>query len=628
MRSREHISREEALMMLMAHFSPMGVKKVPTRSSVGLILGENVFARLNIPNSVVSAVDGYAVLSESTANASPQRPVVLEKQGYVWVNTGSMVPPPFDSVVMVEDVSRWDDGTVVVYRASPKGQNLRYLGEDVMSNQLLAFEGDQITPQLASLLISAGVLELKAIPKPRILFIPTGEEIVGDDALINGIMKPGDVLESNSILVTGYLERCGYRVDVHSSILSDNVDELRGVLKRAVMDDYHVILISGGSAKGLRDVSAEALKDGLLFRWLLMKPGRPAIGASFDGCPVIVLPGFPSSSLVVLLTVVVPFLNHLSGKPPMTYFESLDIEPWETQLLHRMSSSPGMEEWVKAKVVKMGDQALLWPLGGGSSSLFSLGEADGLACIPSSSVELDKGDKVRFYPLVHLDLARRCLLQGSDDPALQMLAAIAKGKGGEVVVKRTGSMGGVLALARGEAHAATCHILDPDTGIYNDPLIKRLDPHGLWCRTILFYREQGFILARGNPRGVKGIRDLVRDDIRIVNRQPGAGTRILLDHLLEKDGISRDGVKGYNDLCVSHLDAAARVLAGAADVALGVKSAADALGLDFIPIAEEPYELVYHSAYLDHPGIMALMEAALDPKWRSIVDRMGGYRWP
>ncbi|MCX7828274.1 MAG: molybdopterin-binding protein [Thermanaerothrix sp.] len=628
MKTREHISREEALRVLMARFSPQGMIKVPTRSSVGLVLGEQVFARLNLPNSTVSAVDGYAVLSDSTANASPQRPAVLNAQDYAWVNTGSPVPLPFDSVVMVEDASCSDGGSIVVYRASHRGQNLRYLGEDVMSNQFLASAGDVVTPQLASLLISAGVLELNVIPKPRILFIPTGEEIVDDNALVSGHMKPGDVVESNSVLVTGYLQRCGYQVDVHRSILPDDVEELRAALRRAVMDGYQVILISGGSAKGRRDVSVEAVGDGLVFRWLLMKPGRPAMGASFEGRPVIVLPGFPSSSLVVLLTIVIPFLNYLSGRPPMTYFESLGVEPLDPQLLHHMSSSPGMEEWVKAKVVKIGEQVSLWPLGGGSSSLLSLGEADGLAYVPANSVELNRGDKIRFYPLVTVDLTRRCLLQGSDDPALQMLAALAKKKGGEVVIKRTGSMGGILALARGEAHAATCHVLDPDTGIYNNTVINRLDPEGLWFRQVLFYREQGFILARGNPKGVRGVADLTRDDIRIVNRQPGAGTRILLDHLLDKEGILADEVKGYHDLCTSHVDAAARVLTGIADVALGVKSAADALGLDFIPIVEEPYELVYHSAYSEHPAIRALMEGTGDPYWRLRVEKMGGYRWP
>jgi putative molybdopterin biosynthesis protein len=624
MRPIEHLSRGEAIQALIGTFPPLEPRIFPVREAVGLVLGQDVSAKVNLPAVAVSAVDGYAVESSSTGLASPQRPVTLTPGRFQWVNTGSPLPEGCDSVVMVEDCSE-DGGNLQVFRSCYPGQNTRFPGEDVMAGQPLASKGQELTAQLASLLIGAGVTKVLAIPRPRVLFIPTGDEIVSEDVYAKG-SKPGDVPETNSILATRILGEVGFHVHVHPEIVRDNRSLLEEAIERGTQE-YDAVLISGGSAKGRRDMAHAVLKGRIIFRWLLMRPGRPAMGASVNGKPVLVLPGFPSSSMVILSTLVVPFLSHLSGRAPATYFDVKGVCGYECPLLQPMSSPPGMEEWAKGRVVLLDREVRVYPLGGGSSSLWSLAESDGLILVPQDAVELPKGAPVRFYPWVRMELDRRCLIQGSDDPAFQLLALGTRRRGCEVVIRRVGSMGGVMALSRGEAHGATCHVLDPESGRYN-VIVDRLDGEGDWTRVLLFRRQQGLMVAPGNPKGIHHISDLAREDVRIANRQHGSGTRILLDHLLVSNGLSPDQVRGYDSVCVSHGDVAMRVLNGFADAALGIRSAAMAMGLDFIPLVEEPYELVYPSRYRGHPAMEALVEMAEDPEWRSRVEAMGGYLWP
>ena len=189
-------------------------------------------------------------------------------------------------------------------------------------------------------------------------------------------------------------------------------------------------------------------------------------------------------------------------------------------------------------------------------------------------------------------------------------------------------MGGLAALSRGECHLAAAHLLDENTGGYNDVFIERFSKGQKWRRILVFYRTQGIIVQRGNPLGIKNFHDLCAQDIVFSNRQPGAGTRVLFDHLLREEGVSPDKIKGYSQICTTHMEAANRVYTGLAGATLGIKSAADALGLDFIPITEEPYELVIPEEYMEHPGIRALCDSLEDAEWRGKVDEMGGYRWP
>ena len=627
---REHLSRQEALSLLIAQFPPLGARVLPLEETLGLLLADDLVGRRNVPHYPASAVDGYAVASRETGEATPSRAVTLPEGRFAWVNTGGPLPPSFDAVVMVEDATETPEG-LRVHRSAPRGQHVRPVGEDVLAGQILARRGDRMTPALQSLLLCAGLREVAVYPRPRVLFIPTGDEILSPEEWLSSEPPvPGTMVESNSLLLGGLFRQWGLDLTVHSvvrdapQLIRDALDEGTGA--------FDLVLLGAGSAKGRRDHAASVLREGgdLLFRWLLMKPGRPAMGARWRDKPVLGIPGFPMSTAVVAWGLIHPFLRHLASDPLPAEGEEAAFGggPARTcDLLVPLSSAQGMEDWVRLKTARIGSRLWAWPIASGASSLLALAEADGMGILPREQLELGKGDPIRLYPLRPLTLDRTALFQGSDDPAFQRLVSRVRLRGADLAVRTVGSLGGLAALARGEAHLAACHLLDPQTGRYNDSFLASFDPQGLWDRRVLYYREQGMMVAPGNPRGLRGVRDLAAPGIRLANRQPGAGTRVLLDHLLAQEGIRPSSVEGYDVACISHMEAANQVASGLSDAALGIRAAAEALGLEFIPLAEEPYEVVSPREHRDHPALGALWEAWEDREWRHQIDALGGYRW-
>jgi putative molybdopterin biosynthesis protein len=264
--------------------------------------------------------------------------------------------------------------------------------------------------------------------------------------------------------------------------------------------------------------------------------------------------------------------------------------------------------------------------------MWAIAEADGVAVLPESQIEYPKSAEIKVYFTRRIDWENRILFQGSNDPAFERIGSYVKKYGGELVTRSVGSLGGLAALARGEAHVASCHLLDGNSGKYNDSYIERMRGESKWKRIQLFWREQGIIVKKGNPQNINGVEDFTRDDVSIINRQPGAGTRVLLDYLLKERGILPEQVKGYWRQSITHFDAANRVAAGLASATIAIRVAAlsrtsSEFELSFIPITVEPYELVIPEKYLDHKGIIALIKAIEDCEWRTQVEKMGGYRW-
>ncbi len=631
-----HISLSKAWGILREKCRQLPAEAVPVQNSLGRTLAEDVIAGRNVPHYNASAMDGYSLLSALTAGATPSSPVSFAAGEYEWVNTGGEISARFDSVVMIEDTSLdRKTGTLSVVSSLVAGENVRPLGEDVFLGQVIAREGDRVTPALCSLLATAGVKNLRTLALPKTLYIPTGDEIIPLEEWIElETPPPGRVGESNSLLVKGYFRNWGFPVDI-APCIPDDPNILKSFLEEN-RKKYDLILIGAGSAKGERDHTFSVLEDlgHPLFRWLLMKPGRPASAADLGGCFAVNLPGFPMSNAVILWSVVFPILQLL-------HFGDFDEETVlplaigaagteEVTLLSSYSSSYGKEEWVRFKCVEIGGGKKAYALPSGASALWSLSETDGLSLLPLETAERTKGTTVNLWLLRDIRWKERILFQGSNDPAFERIATFAKKKGGEVIFRSVGSLGGLAALSRGECHAAACHLLDTETGDYNTSYIERMfgpQADALLARRIVFFRQQGIMVRKGNPRGIRSVSDLRREDVVIVNRQPGAGTRVLLDFLFRGENIDPGNVRGYENCSTTHFDAGNKVLRGFADAAAGIKSVADALGLDFLPLAEEPYELVYFKSMEDHPGIAALLESLNDEGWRSLVDRMGGYRW-
>jgi putative molybdopterin biosynthesis protein len=634
----EHISLQTAWNLLKKEFAPFcsSSRQVVPISSVTELLGRrlasDVIAERNVPHFNASAVDGYALDSKCTSEATAATPVFLEKDAFRWVNTGLAVDHCFDSVLMVEDSSvNEDEDRLTILKALSAGENIRPVGEDVARGQIIGREGEKINPPFLSLALAAGLHELEIFSFPRAIYIPTGDEIVPQEEwMLRSDQKAGRVPETNSTMIKGYFLEWGFPIQV-GAVLPDDPDIIRKEIKKAA-GEFDLVLVGAGSAKGRKDHIASIISEEgqLIFHWMLMKPGRPAMGGIIDGTPVLDLPGFPMSTAVVLWSIVYPLLQlfvngDFDNEVLQKALSAVASEKMELLTFH--SSPPGISEWLRFKAVDIDGQKKVIPLTSGSSTMWSMSETDGLALLPSKQLECPKGTSINVWITKHIPWEKRVLYQGSNDPALDRIATYVRRNGGDIILRSVGSMGGLAALSRGECHLAAAHLLDPDSGIYNDSFIESFSAGESWERRVLYRRLQGIIVLKGNPKSITSVSDLSRPDVRLVNRQPGAGTRVLLDMLLKEEGISHTSVSGYENQSVSHYDAANRICAGVADVAIGIKAAADSMGLDFIPITEEPFEIVYPSRYKDHPGIAAFVRSLDDPDWRRSVEQLGGYMW-
>jgi len=615
----------------------IGYESVHVSNSFGRILSEDIIALRNIPHFNASAVDGYAMRSERTAGATAATPVILSKCcDYEWVNTGMPVKADYDSVLMVED-SCEKDGELLVTKSLTAGENVRPIGEDVSIGQVAAKKGDVISPSLAALFIALGLSHVPVNRLPRTVYIPTGDEIVSASEWLSYEEAPyGKTAESNSTMIAGYFNNWGFPIDCVDTI-TDDPEQILDILEK-VHDKYDLVLIGAGSAKGEKDYTSRVLKEHgeIFFHWLLMKPARPAMFGKYKNCFVVNLPGFPMSSAVALWSIAYPLLKTLytgNFDDDSVISEALcSFGEAEIPLLMAHSSPAGKTEWVRLKAVELDENKVVYPLSSGSSTMWAIAEADGVAVLPESLIECKKGDKINVYFTRKIDWKRRILFQGSNDPAFERLGSYVKKYDGELVTRSVGSLGGLAALTRGEAHVASCHLLDGKSGKYNDSYIEKMRGENKWTRILLFWREQGIIVRKGNPLNIKGIEDFVREDVSIINRQPGAGTRVLLDYMIKEKGILPAQIKGYYCQSITHFDAANRVAAGLASATIAIRVAAMGRGsgesdLDFIPITEEPYELIIPEKYLENKGIIALLKAIEDIEWRSITEKMGGYRW-
>jgi putative molybdopterin biosynthesis protein len=452
--------------------------------------------------------------------------------------------------------------------------------------------------------------------------------------LADGKIPPGLVVDSNSAYAAVLFADWGYKLDV-SRILPDDPGCISEAVSKAV-GEYDMVIVSAGSAKGLRDHSAGIFENlgKMLFRYVRMKPGRPAMAANIGGTPVICSPGFPMSCAVTLWSLVYPLLKtmsreHVECRDAGYISEAIGSrEILKTGLLTNHSSPAGVMEWLRVKCAEIEGRKFCWRFSSGASVLWALAEADGIVTLPEETLECPKGTGVSVRLVRHVDFSKRLLFQGSDDPAVGLLVPIMREFGYDFVIRAVGSMGGLAALGRGEAHLAAAHLLDTSDGTYNTSYIARFAAGRDWRRRLIFRREQGIITAQSNPKGIRGFADLASGDIMFENRQPGAGTRVLFDYMLREKGIESSDVLGYDRISITHLEAANKVASGVADATLGIKAAADALGLHFIPIATEPYELVFSEGFFGHPAAGALIEAIESDEWRETVVRMGGYELP
>ena len=618
---------EEARQILFDHFPGTGTmpaESVTPPEAVGRVLAKPVTAAVSSPNFHAAAMDGVAVKAEETFGASETRPKELAVGSQArFLNTGHVMPEGTDAVIMIENIQTVGDERIRIEAPAFPWQHVRKMGEDIVATELLYPRGHTVTPYCVGALISGGIYRVPVRRKPRVLIIPTGSELVDWRATAPQDLEPGQVLETNAYVLEKMIGACGGEALRHERVM-DDLDLIRKTVADAVAGDVDMVMTIGGSSAGSEDYALPVLQDlgRLLVHGVTIMPGKPVILGDIQSKPFFGIPGYPVSAIIAVEQFVQPLIRYMLGVADHPR-QTIAVVP-----TRKIASRLGVEEFLRVKLGQVGDRIVATPLPRGAGMITSLTEADGIIRIPSQAEGIKDNDPVQAELLRPLPAIRNTIvIVGSHDNTLDVLADQLRAGDGALTLSSShvGSMGGLMAVKRGVCHLAGTHLLDTETGEYNLSYVKRYLSDTPVQLVNLVMRDQGLIIPKGNPKGIKGIEDLGRDDIVFMNRQGGSGTRILLDYRLGQLGLSPEQINGYTSEEFTHMNVAVAVLSGTADAGLGINAAAKALNLDFIPVVTEQYDLIIPQVYFESTNIQVLLETINTAAFKTRVEALGGY---
>ena len=524
-------------------------------------------------------------------------------------------------MIMVEDVVEEGD-TIILYSAATPWQHIRQIGEDISAGDMILPSFTIITPAGMGAMLAGGMLKIEVLKKPVIGIIPTGDEIV----LPTANPAEGEVIEFNSTIFSGMLSDWGYTPKVYP-IAADKPEELRRALEIA-SGECDGIIINAGSSAGREDFTAAAIRSvgEVVLHGIGIKPGKPAVLGMFKAphkdvvIPVIGLPGYPVSGIIVMELVFKPVLNALTKQRTET------PAIVEAVLSRRLNSSLKYREFIRTRLGLVSGKLVAVPLSRGAGVVSSFVKADGIIDIPQEREGYEAGESVQVR-LTHSmeEIHSMLVVTGSHDPLLDEVADLMRHRwpGSLVGSSHVGSMGGIMALRRSEAHLGGIHLLDEDSGTYNIPYVQKYFPQGGVVLVECVKRTQGLMVAGGNPKNIRGFADIA--ELEFVNRQKGSGTRILFDHLAGQVGINLASLRGYNREEFTHTAVAAAIAAGTADAGLGILAAARIYDLDFIPVADEQYDLLIAEEALELETVQQFLEILQSQAFAARLEKLGGY---
>jgi putative molybdopterin biosynthesis protein len=621
---------------------PLGVEIVPLERALGRVLAENIYATIDLPPFDRSEVDGYAVDSRSTFEADEDKPVELKIIGTslvgkvpntevnlneaIEIDTGAPLPRGADAVIMVEHTKKIDEKRVLVYKSVRPGENVAQAGSDIRIGERALRKGTLISAREIAVLAGLGINTVRVYTKPRIAVISTGDEIV----------MPGSKLESakvydvNGFSLSSMVAEMGAQPS-YLGVVPDDPKLIEDVVLRAY-ENYDIVITSGSTSAGIKDTIYKVFnnlgKPGLVVHGLKIKPGKPTVAAVVNDKLLFGLPGFPLSSMVAFLVFVRPILAKIIG---------LSLEQSEVKIQARMAfkvqAGKGKREYLPVNIVQVRDHFKAYPLLAGSGSATALAFADGFIEIPESREFLDENEIVDVKLISRYLRPADLIIIGSHCPGVDLITELSDL--GYVKVINVGSVGGWLAVKRGEADIAGTHLFDEQTKEYNVPF---MDIYGLKGKAVLirgYVRLQGFIVEKGNPLGISGFEDLLKPNIRFINRNKGSGTRALIDMKLRELAFLKNVsfqeltnmIRGYYTEAKTHSGVAAAIAQGRADVGVAIKSVADAYDLDFIPIGEEFYDFLIPIDRLEKTSVKKFINTLKSQEFANeLQKRLSGYK--
>ena len=598
---------------------------VGPEDALGRVTAGPLFARMSAPHYHASAMDGIAVRAEETYGTTERTPKTLKVgQDTLWVNTGQAIPQGFNAVIMVEKVHQLDETTLEIRSPAFPWQHVRKVGEDIVATQLLLPQNHRVRAYDIAALINAGIFTLQVWRQPRVAIIPTGSELL-DYRVIKDLSKleHNQIVDSNSLILASLVREC-QGVPIVCDIVPDDEGKIREALKQAVASEADLIIMNAGSSAGSKDFTAHTIRElgEVLVHGVAIMPGKPTILGSINDKPVVGNPGYTVSATISFEQFVRPLLFQFQGlKVPQR--ASIRVQP-----ARAIPSKLGIEEFLRVNIGQVGDKMVATPLPRAAGSITTLTRAEGIVRIPALSEGLSQGESVEAELLVaEEDVLNTLVIIGSHDICIDLLddEIARRGRYLRISSGNVGSLGGLMALRKGICHMAGTHLLDAETGEYNTAYIERY-LKGVNVSVFHFVlRDQGLLLAKGNPKGIRGLEDLTRGDVAFVNRQTGSGTRVLLDYKLKQMGIEPTSIKGYDHDEFTHMAVAVDVLSGAADCGLGILAAAKALDLDFVPLEREQYDLVIPSSMLKNPNVQFVLETIRSEDFKARIMALGGY---
>lgn len=573
---------------------------------------EVVIAKVSSPNYNAAAMDGIAVRASDTVGATESSPMTLEiNKDFIYVNTGNPIIEPYNAVIMIEDVIDLDQGKIQILKSAHPWQHVRQIGEDIVATEMIIPSRHVIKPIDIGALISGGIETLKVYKRPRIGILPTGTEII--EELKD--LEDGKIIDSNSRVFEAAVIKNGgipHRYSPHK----DDYELLKKAILKGV-EENDMLLINAGSSAGTTDYTVKLIRElgDVVVHGIAMKPGKPTILGIINNKPVIGIPGYPVSAYLVFDSFVKPLIQRYLG------IREIKEDLVDAIISKRILSSLKNKELVRVNLGYVNDKLIATPLSSGAGVTMSLVKADGIGIIPRNVEGIDAGDTIKVELLKPLSSIRNTIVSiGSHDLIMDILGDMIPLTSGHV-----GSMGGILSMKRGECHIAPIHLLDEDTGEYNVSYVKKYFKDEKMAIIKGVKRQQGFIVEKGNPKDIKDFKDLVREDVSYINRQRGAGTRILLDYHLKLDNIDPQDIKGYNREMTTHMAVATGVKTGTATTGLGIYSAAKALDLDFIDITFEDYDFLVPYNMIQDSMVKEFIEVLKSKEFQDRVNALGGY---
>ena len=611
-------AREDYLARLQSHGFGPKTEVIPVFESCGRVTARAVYAHICAPHYAASAMDGVAVTARDTFGATETTPVTLSPEQFVVLDTGDPIPEDRDAVIMVEDIVKNADGSITIHAAAAPWQHIRQIGEDVCAGEMILPSHMTVSPAAIGAMIAGGVLEIEVIRKPVVGIIPTGDEIIPPCT----DPKPGDILEFNGSIFSAMVRQWGAEAVVYP-IVPDKFDQIKAMVAKAA-SECDMVILNAGSSAGREDFSAKVIRElgQVLYHGIAIKPGKPAILGCQGEKPILGVPGYPVSGIIVIEQLLKPLIDHWRKVPaaPAQYATATLTRPVVSGLKY--------QEFVRVRMGCVGGRLMASPLSRGSGVVSSFMKADVILEVPQGLEGYEAGAEVSVRLLSPMQKLQNTLVViGSHDPLLDELADMLHLENPELYMSSShvGSMGGIMAIRRGEAHAAGCHLLDTGDGSYNRSFIKKYFPRGGVKLISCVGRQQGLMVAGGNPLNIREFSDIARDKIRYVNRQKGSGTRILTDYLCAREGLDPAAIYGYDREELTHTSVAAQIVSGSADVGMGIYSAAKLYDLDFIPICIEEYDLIIPDHAWDTPMVRQLIATLKSDAFREKMLSLGGY---